>query len=556
MRVGLSEEEQVQDASTKRNRSQGVPSAHHGAAGDRRKLSELFQGVEASLELKAGSTEIRQVACDSRKVQPGALFFALHGANADGNAYIQDALKRGAVAVASEAPAPASIPSGVHWIQVRGARRALAVCAANFFRHPGNALQLVAVTGTNGKTTTTSVVDAIVKASGAKTGLFGTIAYHTPLGDYPAPNTTPESVDLQGFLAEIRDAGGKYAVLEASSHSLSMDRLWGCHFQAAVFTNLTHEHMDYHKTFEDYFAAKRHLFEGTGAGAPEVAILNADDEFGKRLAGLAKKTVTYGLESQADITTKKFHLTFEELAFTAHTPNGNVHVQSQLVGRINVYNLLAAIGAAQALGLSNEVIEKGIRDLESVSGRFQRIDCGQPFLVIVDYAHTDDALEKLIRTARELNPKGRIITLFGCGGLKDRTKRPVMGEVTGRLSDLTILSSDNPRTEDPLRIIGDIIVGLQKTAGKYLIELDREKAIGMAMDEARPGDIVLLAGKGHEDYQILADRTLKFDDREMARFALRERGYEGQRNVTMKGGPPSDPQKVGPHGASGPEFGT
>jgi len=554
MRIGLSEEDQVQDASKKQNQRQGMQSAHPGAAGDPRGLSEILQGVETSLDVKASSAGIRQVACDSRKVQPGALFFALHGAKADGNTYIQDALKRGAVAIASEELAPDTIPAGVTWIQVREARKALAVCAANFFRHPANALQLIAVTGTNGKTTTTSVVDAIVKASGAKRGLFGTIAYHTPLGDYPAPNTTPESVDLQGFLAEIRDAGGKYAVLEASSHSLSMDRLWGCHFAAAVFTNLTREHMDYHKTFEDYFAAKKRLFEGTGAGAPEVAILNADDEFGKRLAGLAKKTVNYGLESHADITTKKFQLTFEELVFTAQTPNGRVHVQSQLVGRINVYNLLAAIGAAQALCLSNEVIEKGIRNLESVSGRFQRIDCGQPFLVIVDYAHTDDALEKLIRTARELNPKGRIITLFGCGGLKDRTKRPVMGEVTGRLSDLTILSSDNPRTEDPLKIISDIIVGLQKTAGKYLIEMDREKAIGMAMDEARAGDIVLLAGKGHEDYQILADRTLKFDDRDMARLALRERGYEGPQGVSMKGEPPSDLMKLGPQ--SGPGFGT
>jgi UDP-N-acetylmuramoyl-L-alanyl-D-glutamate--2,6-diaminopimelate ligase len=242
---------------------------------------------------------------------------------------------------------------------------------------------------------------------------------------------------------------------------------------------------------------------------------------------LAKKTVTYGLESEADITTKKFQLNFDGLSFIAQTPNGKVQVASRLVGRINVYNLLAAIGAAQALGLSNEGIEKGIQSLESVPGRFQRINQSQPFFVIVDYAHTDDALENLIRTARELNPKGRIITLFGCGGEKDRTKRPVMGEVTGRLSDLTILSSDNPRSEDPLKIISDIIVGIQKTAGKYLIEPDREKAIGMAMDEARAGDIVLLAGKGHENYQILADRRLEFDDREMARRALRERGFEG-----------------------------
>src|SRR5215472_4521906 len=499
------------------------------------KLSELLEGVEAGLPNSAKGIEIRQVTCDSRKVQQGALFFALRGAKENGNAFIADAVKRGAVAIASEEPGASGLPAGVTWIQVPVARKALAITAANFFGHPANALQLVAVTGTNGKTTTTSLIDAIVKASGAKTGLFGTIAYHTPLGDYPAPNTTPESVDLQGFFAEIRDAGGKYAVLEASSHSLSMDRLWGCHFQAAVFTNLTREHMDYHKTFEDYFAAKRKLFEGTGAGAPEVAVLNTDDGYGKQLAGLAKTTVTYGLESGADITTRKFPLSFEGLYFTAQTPNGKLEVTSRLVGRINVYNLLAAIGAAQALGFSNEVIEKGIQNLESVSGRFQRVDQAQPFLVIVDYAHTDDALENLIRTARELNPKGRIITLFGCGGLKDRTKRPVMGEVTGQLSDLTILSSDNPRTEDPLKIISDIIVGLQRTAGKYLIEPDREKAISVAMDEARAGDIVLLAGKGHENYQILADRTLDFDDREMARRALCKRGFEGPKNGSAFG---------------------
>ena len=472
-------------------------------------------------------------------MKPQALFFALHGVKEDGNAFIRDAVSRGAVAIVSEDAAPAAIPASVAWIQVREARKTLAVTAANFFGQPAKALQLVAVTGTNGKTTTTSLIDAIVKASGAKTGLFGTISYHTPLGEYPAPNTTPESVDLQGFLAEIRDAGGKYAVLEASSHSLSMDRLWGCHFDAAVFTNLTREHMDYHKTFEDYFAAKKRLFEGTGAGAPEVAVVNTDDEYGKRLSGLAKKTVTYGLESDAEITTKKFQLTFNGLSFTAQTPNGKVQVASPLVGRINVYNILAAIGAGQALELPNETIEAGIRSLESVSGRFQRIDKGQPFFVVVDYAHTDDALENLIRTARELNPKGRIITLFGCGGGKDRTKRPVMGEVTGRLSDLTILSSDNPRNEDPLKIISDIIVGLQKTAGKYLIEPDREKAIGVAMDEARAGDIVLLAGKGHENYQILADQTLEFDDRDRARHALRERGY-GERQAEIGTGKPKD----------------
>ncbi len=539
MRSGLSHIEETSNSKTNHADERKDSSSPSCVSVRSMKLRDLLQGTEASIPASAGELEIRQVSCDSRKVQPQALFFALHGAKVDGNTFLRDAVGRGAVAIVSEVCAPAAIPASVAWIQVREARKALAVTAANFFGHPAEALQLVAVTGTNGKTTTASLVDAIVKSSGAKTGLFGTIAYHTPLGEYPAPNTTPESVDLQGFLAEIRDAGGRFAVLEASSHSLSMDRLWGCHFTAAVFTNLTREHMDYHKTFEDYFAAKKRLFDGTGAGAPEVAVINTDDEYGKRLTGLAKKTVSYGLQSDADITTKKFQLTFNGLAFTAQTPNGKVQVASPLVGRINVYNILAAIGAAQALGLSTEIIEAGIRSLESVSGRFQRIDLGQPYFVVVDYAHTDDALENLIRTARELNPKGRIITLFGCGGGKDRTKRPVMGEVTGRLSDLTILSSDNPRTEDPLKIISDIIVGLQKTAGKYLIEPDREKAIGVAMDEARAGDIVLLAGKGHENSQILADRTLEFDDRDVARRALRERGY-GETQSEIGSGKPKN----------------
>jgi UDP-N-acetylmuramoyl-L-alanyl-D-glutamate--2,6-diaminopimelate ligase len=504
-------------------------------------LAEILLRTDAGVPSAAKSLNIDGIACDSRKVAAGYLFFALLGANEDGNRYVRDAIERGAVAIASEAAPPVDLPANVVWIQVAESRKGLAVAAANFFGRPAEALQLIAVTGTNGKTTTSSLIDSALRASGAKTGLFGTIAYHTPLGEYLAPNTTPESLDLQGFFAEIRDAGGKYAVLEASSHALVMDRLWGCRFASAVFTNLTRDHLDFHKNFDDYFAAKRRLFEGTGAGAPETAILNADDPYSKRLAGLAKKTLTYGIEDPADITAKKFQLAFTGLTFTAQTPHGRLQIASPLVGRINVYNILAAIGAAQAGGISNEIIEAGIRALKSVPGRFQRVDMGQPFLVIVDFAHTDDALQNLVKTARELNPKGRVITLFGCGGGKDRTKRPIMGEVSGRLSDLTILTNDNPRQEDPLKIISDIVVGMQKSGGKYLIEPDREKAIGLAFDEARAGDIVLLAGKGHEDYQVLADKTLPWDDRRIAQHALRQRGFDA---------PASD------NGKAGAEFGT
>jgi UDP-N-acetylmuramoyl-L-alanyl-D-glutamate--2,6-diaminopimelate ligase len=488
-------------------------------------LRWLLEGIDVRSALPASDLPISQVANDSRKVQPGALFVAIHGVATDGNLFAKEAASRGAAVVLSESAAPADWPREIPWIQVNEPRKALAIAAANYYGRPARALNLVGVTGTNGKTTTTSLIDSILHASGAKTGLFGTIAYHTPRGEHLAPNTTPESLELQGFLAEVRDAGGTYATMEASSHALAMDRLWGCHFATAVFTNLTRDHIDYHKTFENYFAAKKRLFEGTGEGSPDVAVVNTDDDWGKKLVGVSKKTLTYGLQNGVDLKAKKFQLSFAGLNFTAQTPNGAIQVESPLVGRINVYNILAAIGAGIGLGLSNEVIEAGIRNLKAVAGRFQRVDLGQPFLVVVDYAHTDDALQNLIRTARELNTKGRIITLFGCGGSRDRTKRPIMGETSGRLSDLSILTSDNPRQEDPLKIISDIVVGMQKSGGKYRIEPDRAKAIHLAIEEAREGDIVLLAGKGHEDYQVFTLHTIHFDDREVAEEALRARGY-------------------------------
>jgi UDP-N-acetylmuramoyl-L-alanyl-D-glutamate--2,6-diaminopimelate ligase len=494
----------------------------------RASLRSLLEGVELRSKAGVAEIEISQVTHDSRKVGPGALFVAISGAATDGTLFAREAASRGAIAVASEVSPPADWPAEVAWVQVAEARKALAIAAANYFGRPATALKLTAVTGTNGKTTTTSLIDSILRASGAKPGLFGTISYHTPIGEYPAPNTTPESVDLQNFFGEIRDAGGTYATLEASSHALAMDRLWGCHFLAAVFTNLTRDHIDFHKNFENYFAAKRRLFEGTGAGEPDFSIINSDDEWGKKLVGMGKTTLTYGLLNCSDLKAKKFQLSFSGLNFTAQTPQGPIQVESALVGRINVYNILAAIGAGIGLGIPNDIIETGIRNLHAVAGRFQRIDQGQPFLVVVDYAHTDDALQNLIRTARELITKGRIITLFGCGGSRDRTKRPIMGETSGRLSDLTILTSDNPRQEDPLKIISDVVVGMQKSGGKYLIEPDRARAISLAIEEARPGDIVLLAGKGHEDYQIFADRTIHFDDREVARLALGDRGYQAE----------------------------
>jgi UDP-N-acetylmuramoyl-L-alanyl-D-glutamate--2,6-diaminopimelate ligase len=451
----------------------------------------------------------------------------LPGQKADGHKFLSDAIARGAIAIASAEPRNADAKAAITWVQLAPGteRRALAIAAANFYGHPANALKLIGVTGTNGKTTTTFLIDSMLHAAGFITGRIGTTGYETPRGTRTAINTTPESLELQEMFSEVRDAVGTHAVLEVSSHSLAMERVWGCHFAVAIFTNLTRDHLNFHKTFEHYFAAKRRLFEGMGAGAPDFGVINADDPYSPRLEGLAKRTLKYGFTEAAELTAKTFSLRFDGLSFTAQTPVGKIEVRSKLVGRINVYNILSAIGGAIALEIPREKIEEGIANLESVPGRFQQIDEGQPFLVVVDYAHADDAIRNLITTARELNPSGRVITLFGAGGERDRSTRPLMGEAAGALSDLVILTDDNPRREDPLLIMNDVVVGLQKVNAKYRIEPDRDVALEIAIDEAQPGDIVLLAGKGHENYQILRDRTFEFDDREKVRAILRRKGY-------------------------------
>jgi len=491
------------------------------------KLRELLSGLELGQVKGPTDLDIQSVAYDSRRVTPGSLFFALQGEKLDGMRFVEDALARGAIAVASSRMRPDSLSREATWVELpRGSeRRSLSRVAANWYGHPAEALKLIGVTGTNGKTTTTFLVDSILRAAGHTTGLIGTTGHRTPKGSRVAANTTPESLDLQQMFQEVRDLGGTHVVLEVSSHALAMERLWGCRFAVAVFTNLTRDHLDYHGTFEDYFQAKRKLFEGTGAGPPDVAVINRDDPYSASLDRLARRTLTYGLGASADLTASKLALGFQGLEFTAETPAGNIEVRSSLVGRINVYNILAAIGAAIGLDIPAPRISEGIARLDQVPGRFQTIDEGQPFLVVVDYAHTDDALRNLIETARELGPNARIITVFGAGGERDRTKRPLMGEVAGSLSDLVVLTSDNPRGEDPLRIINDVVVGLQRVNAKYRIEPDRGQALAAALEEARPGDMVLLAGKGHETYQVLANETIEFDDRERAREILHSKGY-------------------------------
>ena len=498
------------------------------------KLRQLLAGAEIGTITGPTDVEIHSVAYDSRRVTPGGIFFALHGEKLDGTKFTEDALRNGAVAIAADAAwsgQPVWLGKDVAWIELLpgSGRRGLARAAANFYRHPADGLQLVGVTGTNGKTTTAFLVDSILRAAGLTAGLIGTTGYRMPKGNRTAVNTTPESLDLQEMFAEIRDAGGTHVVMEASSHALAMERLWGCHFGVAIFTNLTQDHLDYHKTIGDYFAAKRLLFEGTGAGSPAVGVINADDPYAGQLAGLAQRTLTYDLKASADVTARKFALSIQGLEFTAQTPIGNIEVRSPLVGRFNVYNILAAIGAGIGLDVPIAKIEEGIAKLDLVPGRFQRIDEGQPFLVVVDYAHTDDALRNVITAAAELDASARIITVFGAGGDRDRGKRPLMGEAVGSLSDVVVLTSDNPRGEDPLRIINDVIVGLQKSNAKYQIQPDREQAIAAALEQARPGDIVLLAGKGHETYQVLREGTVEFDDREKARAILRSKGYSKTR---------------------------
>jgi UDP-N-acetylmuramoyl-L-alanyl-D-glutamate--2,6-diaminopimelate ligase len=514
-------------------------------------LRDLFTGISTAGPLSStdDEREVSAVAYNSREVVPGSAFFAIRGEATDGNLYVFDAIQRGATAIVSELGRPngtassgdwqkllarittpaekRTIPATVTWIQVPEARKALSLASANIFRHPAAALKLIGITGTSGKTTTSFLVDSILRSAGLTTGLFGTVVYRTPRAEVHATNTTPESYEMQRFFSDLRDAGGTAAVMEVSSHALSMDRLWGCHFDVAVFTNLTSDHLDYHNDLDNYFAAKRRLFEGTGSGKPSVGVINTDDPRGKQLVGLAGRTLTFGMTNGAQVTTRNFEPSFSGLQFTVQTPEGKIEVRTRLVGRINVYNILCAIATGLAFGIPLSTVEKGIAQLRAVPGRFERIDCGQPFLVIVDYAHTDDSLRKLLVTARELHPEGRIITLFGNGGDRDRTKRPAMGETAGRASDLVVLTVDNPRTEDPLRTINDAVVGVQRTRTPYKVEPDRERAIGIAFDAARPGDIVLLVGKGHETYQIMKEGPVHFDERGVARRLLLERGYSG-----------------------------
>jgi UDP-N-acetylmuramoyl-L-alanyl-D-glutamate--2,6-diaminopimelate ligase len=460
---------------------------------------------------------------DSRRTGAGFLFFAFAGSNADGRQFAADALTKGAVAVASELPAPEDFAGP--WIQVTHGRKALATAARNFYHKPDTRLQLTGITGTNGKTTTSYLVDAVLRAAGHTTALIGTIEYHLGGRVLPAANTTPESLDLLRIFDELVREGGTAATMEVSSHALALGRVYGLDFHSAVFTNLTRDHLDFHVTMEEYFAAKQLLFSGAGGAPPRFAVLNRDDEYARRIAiDKRTKVLWYGLGQDADLRARHISTGFNGLKFDVQYGKLRFPVESPLIGRINVYNILAACGAGLAHGLNPEMVSRGIAQCRAVPGRFERVDEGQPFAVVVDYAHTDDALRNTIAVARGLNPT-RVITLFGCGGDRDRAKRPLMGQAAGEASNLVVLTSDNPRSEDPLAIMNDALVGIRRTDVPLIVEPDRATAIARALTEAREGDIVILAGKGHETYQVLKDRTIHFDDREVAREVLKGFGY-------------------------------
>jgi UDP-N-acetylmuramoyl-L-alanyl-D-glutamate--2,6-diaminopimelate ligase len=488
-------------------------------------LQELLRGVElhspAPDELCAHP--VAGLDYDSRRILPNYVFFAFRGERTDGRQYAQAAVEKGALAVLSDLPRPATFTGT--WLQVKNGHKALAEASKTFYGRVDEQLGLTGITGTNGKTTTAFLTDSLLRAAGNVTGLISTIEYHIASEVIPAVNTTPESLDLLRLFHNLAQRGGHHATMEVSSHALALGRIWGLHFHTAVFTNFTRDHLDFHHTMEDYYQAKCLLFQGCGGPPPKFAVINSDDSYAAQVPlAPGSEKLTYGIGNGAAVKAGNFTSGFEGLEFQITYGNTKIPVRSRLVGRINVYNILAACAVGLSYGLAPETITRGIQECRSVPGRFERVEEGQPYLVVVDYAHTDDALRNLITAARELSPK-RIITVFGCGGDRDRTKRPLMGAAAAELSDYVVLTSDNPRSEDPLAIINDASVGLRRFDTPHRLEPDRTKAIREAILEAGPGDIVLIAGKGHESYQILRDKIISYDDRAVARSVLRDLGH-------------------------------
>jgi len=492
-------------------------------------LGTVARSVEGELEGDEG-LPIIDVTHDSRQAGEGWLFVAIRGEKSDGNRFVADVAARGAAGVVSELERPAEFRGG--WIRVREARRALALAAAEVHRHPSRELKLVGITGTNGKTTTAYLLAAVVEAAGVPAALISTVEYRVAGERRPALHTTPEASDVERMLRQAADAGCRAAVMESSSQALDLRRCDALRYEVAAFTNLTRDHLDYHGTMEAYFAAKRRLFDGSLGEPPRTSVVNVDDEYGARLyeelKGAGQRALRYTLEGAGEVTARDVVSTMGGTRLTLVTPEGEREVRSPLVGRPHVYNILTAAGVAHALGLGLDATAAALAGCGGAPGRFERVPHAGDFAVVVDYAHTDDALRNVLRTAREV-ARGRVITVFGCGGDRDRTKRAPMGEAAATLSDVVVATSDNPRTEDPEAILADVEEGLRVSGRPYLKVTDRRKAIHRAIFEARPGDIVVIAGKGHEDYQIVGTDKRHFDDREVAREALAGRTVDSRK---------------------------
>ena len=489
----------------------------------RKRLKRLAALIEGAQIIGDPDTIVTDIVQDSRQASRGAMFVAMQGAHVDGHSFIPEVIKKGAAVIMTEQAI--ELPAGTAVLKVPALDAALQIVVPAFWDYPGRQLRMIGITGTNGKTTTSYLIHAILREAGHKTGLIGTIQILIGDKKLPVHNTTPNVVDLQRILATMVDEGMEYAVMEVSSHALDQDRVAGCEFDTAVFTNLTQDHLDYHKTMENYRQAKAKLFAGLAAGTKpgKTAVVNIDDEAGAfMLEHTTAERITYAIKAEkADLRAVEVRLHASGADFAVQGGFGRIKLQLAITGLFNVYNVLGAVGAALADDIPRGVIAKAWSAFRGVPGRFELIDCGQPFAVVVDYAHTPDGLENILRTAREITPH-HIITVFGCGGDRDKTKRPIMGRIAAELSDAVIATSDNPRGEDPTSILAEVMTGVREKIGNKAVDEipDRRQAIFVAIAMAQPGDTVIIAGKGHEDYQILKDKTIHFDDREVAREAL------------------------------------
>ena len=490
-------------------------------------LKDIISTLDAQELQGDQNVSIQDITADSRAVKPNSLFIALDGATVDGHNYIDKAVAAGAVAVIVSKPV--TVPDDVCVITVSDTRQAMMVCVPYFFDYPANRMRMVGVTGTNGKTTTTHMIRHILKAQGHKVGVIGTV--HIMIGDtsYPIHNTTPDVVDLQHILHQMVQENVEYCVMEVSSHALALGRVSGVEFDTAVFTNLTQDHLDFHKTFENYLAAKCKLFEQVSAPNQEKdnkgAVINIDDSYGHRvMEKTTAPTITYSTLGKGTLNASDVHMSTKNSQYTVNYKGESYPVSMNTTGLFNVYNTLAAIGACLQEGISMEAIDTALKTFSSVPGRFELIEEGQDFAVVVDYAHTPDGLQNILETAKAIK-ENRIIIVFGCGGDRDATKRPIMGRIAAEYGDKIYVTSDNPRTEDPVQIVKDVEVGVKEAlrdGTSYEVIVDRREAINHAIHDAKAGDIVIIAGKGHENYQILKNETIHFDDREEARKALKE----------------------------------